>query len=107
MQCDLLYTINIYRPQTKFAKVMLLHLSVILFTGGCLGPGPRGRLGGGLLGGCPGEFGGLPGGGVQAQARGDVSQHALRQTPPTSRRLLLRTVRILLECILVNYVTTP
>ena len=26
-----------YRPQTKFAKVMLLHLSVILFTGGgCL-----------------------------------------------------------------------
>ena len=26
-----------YRPQTKFAKVMFLHLSVILFTGGvCL-----------------------------------------------------------------------
>ena len=23
-----------YRPQTKFAKVMFLHLSVILFTGG-------------------------------------------------------------------------
>ena len=25
-----------YRPQTKFAKVMFLHLSVILVTGGCL-----------------------------------------------------------------------
>ena len=25
-----------YRPQTKFAKVMFLHLSVILFTGGCM-----------------------------------------------------------------------
>ena len=36
--------------------------------------------------------------------QGGVSQHALRQTLPTptpSRRLLLRTVRILLECILV------
>ena len=33
---------------------------------------------------------------------GLVSQHALRQTPPPrERRLLLRTVRILLECILV------
>ena len=81
MQCDLLYTINIYRPQTKFAKVMLLHLSVILFTGGgCLGPGPRGRLEG-----CPGEFGGSAWAGVQAQARGGVSQHALRQTPPNQQ----------------------
>ena len=25
---------NTYRPQTKFAKAMFLHLSVILFTGG-------------------------------------------------------------------------
>ena len=42
-------------------------------------------------------------GGVQVQAQGGVSQHALRQTIP-SRQLLLRTVRILLECILVaNY----
>ena len=30
-----------------------------------------------------------------------VSQHALGQTPPPPGRLLLRTVRILLECILV------
>ena len=33
---------------------------------------------------------------------GGVSKHALRQTPPAPRRrLLLRAVRILLECILV------
>ena len=58
-----------------------------VFTGVCLStagvsrPRPRPR-------GCPG-----PG-------SGGVSQHALRQTP-ASRLLLLRTVRILLECILV------
>ena len=35
-----------YRPQTKFAKVMFSHVSIILSTGGgCLGPGPGGRLG--------------------------------------------------------------
>ena len=60
-----------YRPQTKFAKVMFLHLSVILFRGG-LGPGPGGRLGGLLLGGVSrprpsGEVGGSAQGGVQAQ----------------------------------------
>ena len=102
-----------YHPQTKFAKVMFLHQYVILFTGGCLGPHPRGRLGG-LAGGrglgphpggggwgsgwggkCPGPH---PGG---TQAHGGVSQHALRQTPTPSIRLLLRAVRILLECLLV------
>ena len=36
--------IDIYRPQTKFAKVMFLHVSVILSTG------PRG---GGFGGGIP------------------------------------------------------
>ena len=51
------------------------------------------------------EVGGSGWGGVQAHTRGvrgggGVSQHALRQTPP-SRRLLLRAVRILLECILI------
>ena len=46
--------------------------------------------------GCPG-----PGPGVSRHRPGGcVSQHALRQTPP-SRRLLLRAVRILLACILV------
>ena len=54
-------------------------------------------------------------GGLQAHTRGGqggvsrptpsgvcVSQHAPRQTPPI-RRLLLRAVCILLECILVNF----
>ena len=71
-----------YRPQTSFAKVTFLHLSVSNFvhSGGGVG------VGGGWCPG-PGPWG--------------VSQHALRQTP-SSRRLLLRTVRILLECILVG-----
>ena len=57
--CILLPSVfHYYRPQTKFAKVMFLHLSVNLFTGGtCLGPGP-----GGGWGVC-------------------VSRHALRQPP--------------------------
>ena len=78
--------------------------------GGCLGPDPGGRLGG--LGGVQAHN---RGGGVQAYIQGGgcrptpgvsrprprgVSQHALGQTP-SSRRLLLRAVRILLECILV------
>ena len=174
-------------PANEFwNKVIFLHLSVILFTGGCYpsmhcrwypsmhcsrsggglwypsmpcrfpgphprgklrgvrpggspGPHPRGKSRGSGLGGSPGPcprgklrgifqgclqthtWGGSPdphpggvsrptprgspsphrGGYVQAQARGG-SQHALRQTPPHSRRLLLRAVRILLECILVN-----
>ena len=53
------YNYHFYRSQTKFAKVMFLHLSVILFTEGCLGPHPRGRFGG-LAGGCLGPH---PGGG--------------------------------------------
>ena len=53
---------------------------------------------------------GVCSGGVSAlggSALGGVSRHALRQTTPPGRRLLLRTVRILLECILVtasNYI---
>ena len=59
-------------------------------------PSPDGESPGPHLGGSPSPH---PGG----------SQHALRQTP--SRRLLLRAVSILLECILVKHksaaVTTP
>ena len=33
-----------YRPQTKFAKVMFLHLSVILFTGGSTWAGTPGQV---------------------------------------------------------------
>ena len=71
------------RPQTKFAKVMFLHVSVNLSTGGCLVRG--GLVPGGVwfLGGGPG-----PGG---AWWR-----------PSPFGRLLLRVVRILLECILVR-----
>ena len=80
-------------------------------------PTPRGEVGGSGQGGCPGPYPGgsrptpggrgwvsrpTPSGRGQAQACGGVSQHALRQTPPTpSIRLLLRA--FLLECILVNF----
>ena len=39
--------IGSYRPQTKFAKVMFLHVSVILSTGG-IGIGGVGWYGGGM-----------------------------------------------------------
>ena len=72
-------------------------------------PRPGGGDGGGLLGGVSRPRGCLPKGvprprGCPGPGLGGVSQHALRQTPP-SRRLLLRTVRILLECILVEETT--
>ena len=64
---------DFYRPQTKFAKVMFLHLSVShsVYRGrGVSRPRPRGV--------CPG--------GVSRPRPGCVcvcvSQHALRQTPP-------------------------
>ena len=92
--------VNLLLPANEvWGKVIFLHLFVILFTVGVPGPGvgsapggsvPRGSApgvpcsGGGLLPVCGGvcSGGGVPGG-----------------DPP--RRLLLRTVRILLECILV------
>ena len=111
-----------YRPQTEFAKAMFLDVSVhrgvsrprpkgeVEGSGGCLGPDPGWRLGG-LGGGVsrprPGGVSRLRPEGVfrprprGPRPRGGVSQHALRQTPPRNRRLLLRTVHILLECILV------
>ena len=90
------------------AKVMFLHLSVILSNGGVSRPRPRRGV---CLGGCPGPSPGpgegvCPGGGCPGpDPGGGVSQHALRQTPP-SRQLLLQTVRILLECILVIFVSS-
>ena len=71
-----------YRPQTKFAKVMLLHVSVILSTE--VG-GPWSREGA-----CSGRY---------LLQRDLVPGGCLVETLP--RRLLLRAVRILLECILV------
>ena len=93
-----------YRPQTKFAKVMFLHVTVILSTGGSPGPYTGGRLRGLTGGGSPGpypggEVGGSGQGGLQAQAQGVYpSMHWGRPHRPPSR---WRTVRILLECILV------
>ena len=58
--------LSFYRPQRSWGKVMFLHVSVILFTGGG-SPGPH------------------PGGGVSRPTpRRGVSQHALRQTPLTA-----------------------
>ena len=74
----------IYRPQRSYGKVMFLHLSVILSMEGVwqtppLSKHPRGQTP--LLG-----------------------KHLPGQTPPPpGRRLLQRTVRILLECILVTF----
>ena len=75
----------IYRPQTKFAKVMFLHLSVILFTGGGTFPG---HMTGGVH---PGGSASGGGGRCWADPPG-----ILRDTGNE------RPVRILLECILVK-----
>ena len=91
-----------YRPQTKFAKVMFLHVSVILSTVG-VGGGVPACIGGGIPGPHPGgKLRGLAwgvsmptprgeswvvwlgGGGFPGLHSGGVSQHALRQTPPAA-----------------------
>ena len=79
-----------YRPQRSWGKVLFLHVSVILFTGGVSRPTPRGEVEGSGRGVSPGPY---PGGGcIPACNEADT---------PLSRRLLLRAVLILLECILV------
>ena len=79
---------NFYRPQRS--REGYVFTRVCLSTGGVLVPG-----------GCL-VLGGVWSRRVCSRGRGLVSKHALRQTPPPrERRLLLRTVRILLECILV------
>ena len=110
--------------QTKFAKVMFLHLSVSHSVhgggacsggsgpGGCLLPGGwevPGFGGSGLKGGTWSLGGGclLPGGSGPGGAcsrgglfPGDLVPGGAWWRPP--RRLLLRAVRILLKCILVK-----
>ena len=70
---------HLYHPQRSCGKVMFLHLSVILFTGGegVSGRHPPGR---------------------QPLFRHPMGRHPGRHTP---RWPLQQTVRILLECILV------
>ena len=117
-------SISCYRTQMKFAKVMLLHVSVCLQGGWypsmpCRSPGPhqggRGDLQahtqGGRLRGLArevsrptpgGKLRGLVGVGLQAHTkRGCIPACTEADKPPSpSRRLLVRAVRILLECIL-------
>ena len=73
--------------------------------GGSPGPHPRGKLRGygqGVSRPTPkGKLRGIWPGGSPGHTWGGLSQHALRQTPPP-RWLLLRTVRILLECSLAK-----
>ena len=125
VSCDLLqwHWPHFYRPQTKSAKVMFLHVSVILSTGvGCLVRGRSVWSRGGLVWGVSG-LGGLllgvsgPGGcllagegacswGVIWSQRGLALGGCLLWGMPGGETplppwLLLRAVRILLECILV------
>ena len=104
-----LVVVYIYRPQTKFAKVMFLHISVCPRGGGGLQahtqgevegsggrvsrPTPRGEVEeSGWLGGVSrptprGEVEGPGWGEVsRSTSRGGVSQHALRQTPPPPKQ---------------------
>ena len=122
ISCSILCSIVvIITVRNEVAKVMFLHVSVILSTGGggAWSPGGAGSQGRGVpglggvcsqgvsaLGGVPGWVGVLRGGawseGVSAP-RGCIPA-CTEADPPGERRLLLRTVRILLECILVNRV---
>ena len=101
--------------RNEVVKVMFLHLSVILFTGGGGGVPAPGRVC--LLGGvtCPPPSRYTPWAGTPPYTPLRAGTPPLGQiyppwagtppragTPPTpGRRLLLRTVRILLECILI------
>ena len=87
-----------YRPQRSCGKVMFLHMSVILYTGGCL-PDTSPRQ--------------IPLG--RHPQRHPPGQTPLRQTPPgqkpPKRWPLQQMVRILLECILAfeicHFITIP
>ena len=81
--------------------------------GGCLAPGRVGvpGLGGAGPGGGAGlggalSRGGLVPGGLCAWSVGVWSQEVPGGEPPLPRQLLLRAVRILLECILVGHLST-
>ena len=70
---------NYYRPQTKFAKVMFLHVSVILFTGGG-GVGIPACLAGGITACLAGLQGGSPGQHPEGKLRG-LARGVSRSTP--------------------------
>ena len=72
-----------YRPQRSCDKVMSLHLSVILFTGGCLYPGGSLSLSRGF------------------SIQGVSVQGGLCQVDPPLPYSYMQAVCIILECILV------
>ena len=97
---------GIFTVRNEVTKVMFSQACVCPRGGGVHGPGeymvqgvhgPGGYM---VPGGC------MVSGGCMVKRRvhglGGISQHALRQTPSPERWPLLRTVRILLECILVQ-----
>ena len=104
-QCNILnVTINsvsyFYRPQRSCGKVMFLHLSVILFTGGWVSgrhPPPRQTLP--LLGRHPPRQTPPP----RADTNPPGRHLPLGGHPSPSRRPLQRTVRILLECTIASF----
>ena len=81
--------------RNEVAKVMFLHVSVILSTGGGAWSGEVPGPGGSAWGGVSAPRGCLVQGGLLRRVA------CTEADPPRERRLLLRTVRILLECILV------
>ena len=84
--------------RNEVAKVMFLHLSAILFTEG----GERGSAS--VHAGIPGPPGpGTPLDLTPLRTRHPLGPGTPRPRHPSSRRRLLRTVRILLECILVKF----
>ena len=88
-----------YRSQRSWGKVMFLHVCVILFTVGVGGGGAIPACIAGVIPTCLAA--GLQGGSAHGGSapRGVCPQGVPGGDPPG--RLLLRTVRILLECILV------
>ena len=98
------YTFNLLYllPSATKLRRLCFHRRVSVHGGGGVVSGPGRCLvqGGCMVGGCLGP-GGARSWGCLVRG-GLVSQHALRQTPPGERRPLLWTVRILLECILVE-----
>ena len=98
---------NFYRPQTKFAKVMFFHLSVILSTGGRAWQ--EGHVCGGrvcMAGGHVWQGGGMCGRGA-CMAEGVCMAGGIHATHAPSPRhyeiwsVNARVVRILLECTIV------
>ena len=80
-----------YRPQTKFAKVMFLHLSVILFKGECVVEG-RAWQGGHVWQGACMAAGGMHGRGVCMAGGVRGRGHACRACPPPDTRRYSRSV---------------